>query len=174
MQARHDSHTMVMATRNRGKLREFQSLLLPLDTRILSLDDLAITDEFEESGNNFAANARAKAIACSRLTPLPVLADDSGLVVEALGGRPGVLSARYAGPDASDSDRVRKILEELEKSARGREARFVCALALARSGLLLHECNGECRGIIAKEPRGQNGFGYDPSGMPSSRRQGCR
>ena len=67
MQARHDSHTMVMATRNRGKLREFQSLLLPLDTRILSLDDLAITDEFEESGNNFAANARAKAIACSRL-----------------------------------------------------------------------------------------------------------
>jgi XTP/dITP diphosphohydrolase len=159
---KHGFHTIVVATRNSGKLREFRNLLLPLKSKILGLDDLAITDEFEESGNSFAENAREKAIACSHLTQYPVLADDSGLEVEALGGRPGVFSARYAGAGALDSDRVRKILEELENSAGGREARFVCALALAQKDLLLHECDGECRGIIAKEPRGQNGFGYDP------------
>ncbi len=157
-----DFHTIVVATHNTGKLREFRNLLLPLKIRVLGLNDLAITDEFEESGNSFAQNARAKAIECSQMTPFPVLADDSGLEVEALGGRPGILSARYAGPGASDSDRVRKILEEVEKAGRGREARFVCALAVARSGHLLLESEGECRGIITKEPRGKNGFGYDP------------
>jgi len=155
-------HTIVVATHNNGKLREFQNLLLPLKSKVLSLNDLTITNEFEESGNTFAENARSKAIDCSYLTQFPVLADDSGLEVEALGGRPGIFSARYAGPGASDSDRVCKILEEMENSSRGREARFVCALALAQEGHLLHECEGECRGTITKEPRGQNGFGYDP------------
>jgi XTP/dITP diphosphohydrolase len=123
---------------------------------------VAVTEEIEESGNTFAENARAKAVACSRLTQFPVLADDSGLEVDALGGRPGVFSARYAGPGATDSDRVRKILEELEISGGGREARFVCVLALAQAGAMIHECEGECRGTITREPRGQNGFGYDP------------
>ena len=158
----HGFHTIVAATHNNGKLREFRSLLQPLKSRVLGLNDLAITEEVEESGNTFAQNARTKAIACSHLTQFPVLADDSGLEIESLGGRPGVFSARYAGPGASDSDRVRKILEELENSTGGREARFVCALALAQDGLLLHECEGECRGTITNEPRGQNGFGYDP------------
>ncbi len=89
------------------------------------------------------------------------MADDSGLEVEALGGRPGIHSARYAGPGASDEDRIRKLLEEMEHSAE-RNARFVCSLALAKDGTLLLESEGECRGTIAKEPRGTNGFGYDP------------
>jgi XTP/dITP diphosphohydrolase len=155
------SQTIVLATRNNGKLREFQRLLLPLECEMFGLKDLAISDECEESGNTFAENARIKALAYSRLTRFPVLADDSGLEVSALGGRPGIHSARYAGPGASDSDRIRKLLGELENS-RGREARFVCALALARNGNLLLESEGDCRGLIAPEPRGTNGFGYDP------------
>jgi len=154
--------TIVIATRNKGKLREFRNLLLPLESELLCLTDLDLDAEIEESGSTFAENARLKAIGYSRLTRLPVLADDSGLEVEELGGRPGIYSARYAGPGASDSDRVQKLLHELEKSGRDRKARFVCALALAQEGVLLLESEGECRGIVAGEPRGNNGFGYDP------------
>jgi XTP/dITP diphosphohydrolase len=154
--------TIVVATRNRGKLREFRTLLEPLKSEILSLADLSIDEEFEEPGETFAENARLKALACSRLTMLPVLADDSGLEVFALGGRPGIYSARYAGPGASDSDRIRKLLEELDPFGPKRDARFVCALALAQNGNLLLETEGECRGTIADQPRGYNGFGYDP------------
>ena len=153
---------LVIATRNSGKLREFRELLLPLKTEVLSLADVRVDTEFEESGNTFAENARLKAIGYSRLVQFPVLADDSGLEVEALGGRPGIHSARYAGPGASDEDRVRKLLKELESSGGERNARFVCSLALAQGGRLLLESEGECRGTIAKEPRGTNGFGYDP------------
>ena len=153
---------LVIATRNSGKLREFRELLLPLKTEVLSLADLRVDEEFEESGNTFAENARLKAIGYSRLVQFPVLADDSGLEVEALGGRPGIFSARYGGPGASDEDRVRKLLKELENSGGERNARFVCSLALAQGGRLLLESEGECRGTIAKEPRGTNGFGYDP------------
>ena len=153
---------MVIATRNRGKLLEFRELLLPLKSEILSLADLEVDTEFEESGNTFAENARLKAIGYSRLVQFPVLADDSGLEVEALGGRPGIFSARYGGPGASDEDRVRKLLKELESSGGERNARFVCSLALAQGGRLLLESEGECRGTIAKEPQGTNGFGYDP------------
>jgi XTP/dITP diphosphohydrolase len=155
-------NSLVVATRNAGKLLEFRTLLLPLKTEILSLSDLAIDKDFEESGSTFAENARLKALACSQLTSLPVLADDSGLEVASLGGRPGIYSARYSGPGASDSDRIRKLLMELEKYPAGRDARFVCALALAQEGALLLESEGECRGVIAYEPRGTNGFGYDP------------
>ena len=154
--------TIVVATRNQGKLLEFRSLLLPLKSEILCLSDLAINEEIEETGQTFAENASIKAIGYSRLMPLPVLADDSGLEVAALGGRPGVHSARYAGSGASDSDRVQKLLAELALSAGGREARFVCTLALAQEGVLLHESQGQCSGIIAGEPLGTDGFGYDP------------
>jgi XTP/dITP diphosphohydrolase len=153
---------LVIATRNSGKLREFRELLLPLKTEVLSLADLKVDEEFEESGSTFAENARLKAIGYSRLVQFPVLADDSGLEVEALGGRPGIFSARYGGPGASDEDRVRKLLKELESSGGERNARFVCSLALAQGGRLLLESEGECRGTIAKEPQGTNGFGYDP------------
>ena len=153
---------LVVASRNAGKLREFQNLLLPLKAEILSLADLSIDTDFEESGSTFAENARMKALAYSRLTSLPILADDSGLEVTALGGRPGIYSARFAGPGASDSDRIHKLLTELEQFPGKRDARFVCALALAKEGVMLLESQGECRGTIAREPRGANGFGYDP------------
>jgi XTP/dITP diphosphohydrolase len=154
--------TIVIATRNSGKLREFRNLLSPLRSKILSLDDLAIVADFEESGRTFAENACLKAIGYSRLTEFPILADDSGLEVEALGGQPGIRSARYAGTGASDADRIQKLLGELEIVNGQREARFVCALALAYGGALLMESEGECRGTITREPRGTNGFGYDP------------
>jgi XTP/dITP diphosphohydrolase len=154
--------TIVVATRNNGKLREFRNLFLPLRSEILSLKDVSIDAEFEESGQTFAENARLKAIACSRLMQFPVLADDSGLEVAALGGRPGIHSARYAGDGASDSDRIRKLLQELNQCSAGREARFVCTLALALDGKVLLESEGECRGSIIDDPRGTNGFGYDP------------
>jgi XTP/dITP diphosphohydrolase len=154
--------TIVIATRNNGKLREFRNLLMPLRSEVLSLKDVSIDEEFEESGRTFAENAQLKATAYSRLTRFPVLADDSGLEVAALGGRPGIHSARYAGVGASDSDRIRKLLEELEQSGGSREARFVCTLALAQEGALLLESNGVCRGTVIDKPRGTNGFGYDP------------
>jgi len=156
---------IVVATRNMGKLREFQTLLRPLNCEIRSLADFAGATEgveIEESGSTFAENARLKAAGYSRLVLFPVLADDSGLEVEALGGRPGIHSARYAGPDASDADRVRKLLGELENCAGDRNARFVCALALARNGEVIAESEGSCSGVIIGESRGSKGFGYDP------------
>ena len=155
-----------MATRNEGKLHEFQMLLRPLGCDIRSLKKLSIDVEIEESGTTFAENARLKAIGYSRLVPFPVLADDSGLEVEALGGRPGIHSARYAGPGASDADRIRKLLVELEHcgglSAANAGARFVCALALAHHGEIALETEGICTGVIIRNARGVNGFGYDP------------
>jgi non-canonical purine NTP pyrophosphatase (RdgB/HAM1 family) len=157
-----DGSTIVVATRNAGKLREFRSLLLPLKCAVLGLADLSLDAEIEESGCTFAENARLKAIGFSRLTRFPVLADDSGLEVAALGGAPGIRSARYAGEGASDADRIRKLLGAIREARGGREARFVCALALAQHGLLLREAEGACSGTIIDEPRGTNGFGYDP------------
>jgi XTP/dITP diphosphohydrolase len=153
---------LVVATRNAGKMLEFRRLLLPLRSEILSLTDLSIDKDFDETGTTFAENARLKALAYSGLTSLPVLADDSGLEVAVLEGRPGIYSARYAGPGASDSDRIRKLLAELAKFSVNRDARFVCSLALAQEGALLLQSEGECRGMIAHEPSGSNGFGYDP------------
>jgi XTP/dITP diphosphohydrolase len=157
-----EGRIIVVATRNSGKLREFRTLLLPLESTVLCLSDLSLDAEPEESGNSFAENARLKAIEYSRLTHHLVLADDSGLEVAALGGEPGIRSARYAGAGASDSDRIRKLLKEMDKAGGGREARFACALALAQEGSILREVEGECPGIIIDEPRGTNGFGYDP------------
>jgi len=154
--------TIVLASRNNGKIGEFQSLLQVLDCRILSLQDAGIDFEVEESGRTFAENAQIKAIEYSHRTRFPVLADDSGLEVVALDGRPGVYSARYAGTKATDEDRNQKLLAELENTEANRQARFVCALALAQDGIVLLEAEGECRGEIASIPRGSNGFGYDP------------
>ena len=154
--------TIVLATRNNGKLMEFRTLLQSLESRILSLQDIDINRDVEESGNTFAENARLKALEYSQWTHYPVLADDSGLEVMALGGRPGIYSARYAGADASDEDRNRKLLKELEGEKNNRNARFFCALALAQHGAVLLETEGECRGVITRTLRGTNGFGYDP------------
>jgi len=154
--------TVLVATRNPGKLREFRALLAPAGWSVLGLDALAEpATEPAEEGATFADNARVKALAVCEATELAVLADDSGLEVAALGGRPGVYSARYSGAHAADGDRIAKLLEELG-AERDRRARFVCALALAQKGTLLAEALGECPGEIAEQPRGSHGFGYDP------------
>jgi XTP/dITP diphosphohydrolase len=154
--------TIVVATRNRGKMREFRSLLAPAGLTLLSLEEVGLEGDFEETGASFAENARLKALFWSCRTEHGVLADDSGLEVFALGRRPGVYSARYAGPGASDADRIQALLEELRRCGGDRSARFICALVLARRGAVLFETEGECRGMIADSPRGTNGFGYDP------------
>ena len=153
---------IVVATRNPGKLREFCALLAPAGWQVVGLTEAAIEGDIAETGSSFAGNARLKALGYSARTELPVLGDDSGLEVFALGGKPGVRSARYAGADASDADRVRKLLRELELHRENREARFLCALALAQQGEIVCEAEGECRGEIAASPRGTLGFGYDP------------
>ena len=160
--------TLVMATRNAGKVREMAELLRDLDVRLLSLNDFPELPEIPEEGATFAENALAKAQTVARLTGLLALADDSGLEVEALGGRPGVFSARYAQDRTgertpSDEDNWRKLLDELrEVSPEKRQARFVCEIALAWPNGRLLTTRGEVSGVIAQEPRGTRGFGYDP------------
>jgi XTP/dITP diphosphohydrolase len=160
--------TLVMATRNAGKVRELADLLRDLEVRLLSLNDFPELPEIPEEGATFAENALAKAHAVARLTGLPALADDSGLEVAALGGRPGVYSARYAqdrtgGRTPTDEENWRKLLDELkEVPQEKRQARFVCEIALAWPNGRLVTSRGELAGAIAREPRGTQGFGYDP------------
>jgi len=157
-----------MATRNRGKVRELAELLRDLDVRLLSLADFPEIGEIPEEGATFAENAAAKARTVSRLTGLPALADDSGLEVEALGGRPGVLSARYAQDRTGerppkDADNWQKLLDELKDVPNNqRQARFVCEIALSFPDGRLITTRGELAGVIATAPRGTWGFGYDP------------
>jgi XTP/dITP diphosphohydrolase len=163
---------LILASRNPGKLREIREVLSDLNLEILSIDmrwpDLA---EPEETGETFAQNARDKALYYSRATGHWCLADDSGLEVDALGGRPGVYSARYAAesidPDATrqqiDQANNRKLLEELKDVPdESRTARFVCSLALAEGNRTLLETRGTIEGRIGHRPEGDNGFGYDP------------
>ena len=152
----------LLATRNEGKLREFRTLLAPFRIEVLGLRELALSGEAEETGSSFAENARLKAFFYSGATELPVLGDDSGLEVFALDGRPGVHSARYAGTHATDADRIRKLLRDIRSAGEERNARFVCALALVHQGRILAEAEGTCEGVILEEPRGEQGFGYDP------------
>jgi XTP/dITP diphosphohydrolase len=157
-----------MATRNAGKVRELRDLLKGLGVELLSLADFPDLPEIPEEGATFAENAAAKAKEIARLTHLPALADDSGLEVEALKGRPGVFSARYARdrtkPAApGDADNWRKLLDEMAGVPREqRAARFVCEIALALPDGRVFTAHGECPGSIAPEPKGEHGFGYDP------------
>lgn len=153
---------LVIATKNRGKARELGDLLKGLDIEVLSLSDFPSAVLPPEDGKTFRENALKKARAVFEATGLPSLADDSGLVVDALYGRPGIFSARYAGEGASDEDNYRKLLGELEGVAtEKRSARFVCALAYKDKGRE-EVFEGELKGRIAASPRGVNGFGYDP------------
>jgi len=157
-----------MATRNAGKVRELRDLLQGLGIELLSLADFPDLPEIPEEGATFAANAATKAQEVARLTQLPALADDSGLEVAALGGRPGVFSARYAQDRTQpkvpgDADNWRKLLDEMAGVPwEERQARFVCAIALALADGRVLTARGECGGYIALEPRGEHGFGYDP------------
>jgi len=154
---------LLLATRNPGKMREMAGFLLaggPV-MRLLSLADLGTCEEVEESGNTFAENARLKADFYSRLTGLDTLGDDSGLEVFALGGSPGVRSARYAGNQAGDGARIRKLLAEMQGIS-DRRARFVSAVCISRNGSPLASFSGEVEGEILSQGRGAGGFGYDP------------
>ena len=154
---------VVIATRNPGKRREIQAILSPFSLKILSLEDFPGVPEVLEDGATFAENAAKKALTIARLTGRPSIADDSGLAVVALKGRPGVFSSRYAGENATDQERCQKLLEEMAEIPQGkREAAFLCAIAIALPDGKMRVVQGECRGSIAFAPRGKHGFGYDP------------
>lgn len=156
---------IVLATGNAGKLKELRALLADQPFDIVSQKDLGITDA-DETGLSFVENALLKARHASRISGMPALADDSGLCVDVLGGAPGIYSARYAGPGASDADNNRKLLETLLplRAQSPLTARFVCVLVLVRHAddPLPLICQGEWEGEILAQPRGEQGFGYDP------------
>lgn len=157
------SKTVVVATTNSGKLYEINLILGDLGVELVRPADLGIRLDVDESGATYAENAALKAVACARLADLPSLGDDSGLEVEALGGAPGLHSARYAGAGATDSDRYSLLLQRLEGvPSERRTARFCCAVALATPDGAVAVATGACAGRIALEPAGTNGFGYDP------------
>jgi XTP/dITP diphosphohydrolase len=153
--------TLVIATGNPGKTLEIRDLLKGFPINIKNLDDFGPIPAVVEDGDTFDENAYKKASFVSKILGYPALADDSGLVVEALDGAPGVYSARYAGENASDLQRYTKLLEEM-KGQTNRQAAFECVISLAvpTGAALTYE--GRCEGLIAEEPAGDGGFGYDP------------
>jgi XTP/dITP diphosphohydrolase len=155
---------IVLASNNKGKVREIGQLLAHLDMEVVPQSDLGVVD-IEETGLSFVENAILKARNASQHTGLPAIADDSGLEVDALNGAPGIYSARYSGVGASDSANVQKLLDELNKLGEvPRTARFQCLMVYVRHALdptpLI--CQGTWEGVITEEPQGENGFGYDP------------
>ncbi|MBW3652362.1 MAG: non-canonical purine NTP pyrophosphatase [Actinobacteria bacterium] len=150
---------LVLATRNAHKLREFVALLAPHEIVELPADVVLPP----ETADTFAANALEKARVAARATGLPAIADDSGIEAAALGGRPGVRSARYAGEGASDEENLARLLRE---APAGSALAYVCALAYVDAGKAEHLVEGRCTGTLARAPRGAGGFGYDPAFLP--------
>jgi XTP/dITP diphosphohydrolase len=173
---------LLVATRSIHKLAELRELLALDHGELVSLDDLGIEGDVDETGSTFESNARLKARHGARLSGLPTLADDSGLEVDELGGGPGVRTRRYAGENATDRENNAKLLAALDRiPPERRGARYVCVLALAlpdgagpRGGLPMRLVRGTCRGRIAPAPRGTGGFGYDPIFEPASEQPGGR
>jgi XTP/dITP diphosphohydrolase len=158
---------LVLATRNAHKLREFETLLAPHRLRVLP-------DEVElppEDGETFEENALGKAVAAAAATGMAAIADDSGISAAALGGAPGVRSARYAGERASDEQNLAKLLAEVPADGDRRVA-YVCALAYAEPGGFTHVLEARCEGTLTHDPRGDGGFGYDPAFVPADRDDG--
>lgn len=154
---------LLIATNNRGKVNEYERLLHGIPFRLVTLADENVTADVEETGNTFKENAGLKAEAYAAESRLLTLADDSGLEVDALGGEPGVLSARYAGENATDADRYTLLLSRLEGvPEEKRTARFRCVIAIAGPDRETVYFPGACEGRITFEPAGENGFGYDP------------
>ena len=159
---------LVLATSNRGKVREISDLLSGLDIEVLTCDDLDGWPALEEKGDTFEENAASKAGELSLWAGMPALADDSGLEVEALGGEPGVKSARYAGVQGDDAANIARLLRELEGiPPERRGARFVCVLVLASPDGESIEIRETCEGSVTTAPRGERGFGYDPVFVPA-------
>jgi len=163
---------ILIGTTNQGKIRELNELLASPRIEFIGLNDVAAKVDVEETGKTFAENAALKALAYARRSGLCTLADDSGLEVRGLNGRPGILSARYAGDGTSYAEKIRMLLEEVTALSKpDRSAQFVCVMSLAApSGEILFEAKGICKGTLAKEPRGTGGFGYDPIFMPDGYR----
>lgn len=158
---------ILLATRNQNKKRELEEILHNLNIKIITLDDIASIPEIEEDQNSFEENALKKARITSRLTGYTCLADDSGLEVEALGGQPGIYSARFAGEGANDEQNNEKLLKMMDKVDKDRrKARFVCVIAVSDPGGNVLTLKGICEGSIACSPSGQGGFGYDPLFIP--------
>jgi XTP/dITP diphosphohydrolase len=154
---------LLLATSNLGKIREYCVLLDGLGYEITTLAEQGIAEVVTESGNSYEQNARLKAIAYAKLSHLTALADDSGLEVDTLNGEPGIKSARFAGKVATDAEKVSLLLARLSGVPwEKRTAHFKCVIAIATPEGQCQICCGECPGIIALEPRGENGFGYDP------------
>lgn len=152
---------VVAATNNKNKLREFIEILAPLGYKVVSLKDIGLEIEVEETGSTFEENSLIKAKAIMEATGKAALADDSGLVVDSLGGEPGIYSARYC--EGSDADRVNYLLEKMKDVPdEERTARFVSAVTLCFPDGDVLQATGTCEGFITREPKGENGFGYDP------------
>ena len=158
---------LLAATTNKHKVQEFLDLIRDIQekVRILTPDTIPGFPEINENGSTFEENSAIKACAASRYADMAAFADDSGLEVRALNGRPGVYSSRYAGENATDQDRIAKLLEELS-GTEDRAARFVCVISLAYRGNLVAQFRGEVNGRIIDAPKGANGFGYDPVFVP--------
>ena len=154
---------LLLATGNRAKLYELKSLLQDLSYELVTPSEVGISIEVEETGSSLEENARLKASLSAARSGLMALADDSGLEVDALGGKPGVLSARYAGKNASDAERINYLLSQLKGVPwEERQACFRCVIAIAMPDDQVELFSGECQGIITLEPKGEGGFGYDP------------
>ena len=154
---------LLLATNNPGKVAEFRQLLAGCGWEVVAPPELGLNVQAEETGQTYAENATLQAVEYARASGLVTLADDSGLEVDALGGRPGPLSARYAGPDRTDSERVQALLQELAGVPdEERTARFCCVIAIADATGRVELVEGTVEGRIGHEPRGENGFGYDP------------
>ncbi|MBR7107595.1 MAG: RdgB/HAM1 family non-canonical purine NTP pyrophosphatase [Lentisphaeria bacterium] len=153
---------IVVATANKHKVDEYKKLLGDIEVELKSLADFPDMPEIEENGSSFKENAGIKALAASKFTGAPAFADDSGLEVDALDGKPGIYSSRYA---PTDPERIAKLLSELD-GCENRRARFVCAIAIAFNGEVLETFEGSVEGTITLAPRGEGGFGYDPVFQP--------
>lgn len=154
---------IIIATKNAGKVKDFETLFSPKGFKVKSLLDFPEIEDVEETGVTFSENATLKAEAISSALNKPVIADDSGLAIDALNGEPGVYSARYAGENKDDNANIEKVLQKLnDVPFEKRTARFHCALAIAVPGKRTEIVEGTCEGHILEEKRGENGFGYDP------------
>jgi XTP/dITP diphosphohydrolase len=154
---------LVVATKNKGKLREIKALLSDFDLKITSLADYPDAPEIEEDGKTFAQNALKKAVTIAFYTKKLTLGEDSGIQVKALGNKPGIHSARFSGENATDEKNNRKLLRSLKDvPSSGRQARYRCFAALVDTKGIVDVLSGQCSGVITRHARGKNGFGYDP------------
>ena len=154
---------ILLATRNKAKVKEYSRLLRGIPYEIFSLEEIGIAQDVEESGQTFEENALIKAKTYAKQSGILAIADDSGLEVDALDGAPGVRSARYASEGATDNERIDYLLKKMRDiPAERRTARFRCVIAVATPDGKVKLCEGKCDGIMTFEPKGENGFGYDP------------